>query len=106
MTLLFTADVDVTSLIKTGTDMRNGKEHLTVEDIGVNFEIGSTSVNLDNLFNGDQDLGSAVNKFLNENWQSIMTEIKPTLEDKMAHIIKLIAAKLFETFSYAELLPP
>lgn len=86
------------------TKMDNRK-HLDVSDVKVELNIGSASVNLDNLFNGDAELGSMMNRFLNDNWREITAEIRPALAESTQHILRGMANRLTEMYSIDQFLP-
>lgn len=73
-------------------------------DIQVEFNIGSASVWLDNLFNGDPELGSMMNKFLNDNWREITAEIRPALGESIERILYGIGARLNEMYDLETIL--
>lgn len=73
-------------------------------DIHVEFNIGSASIHLDNLFNGDPELGAMMNKFLNNNWREITAEIRPALGESIEHILYGIATQLNEKYGLEKLL--
>lgn len=50
-------------------------KHLNVSDVKVTFNIGGASVKLDNLFNGDLELGELMNKFLNGSFVFIFNQL-------------------------------
>lgn len=58
---------------------------------------------LDNLFNGDKLLGDSTNKFLDENWKDIFSELQPAII-KTLEIINLSVPKpVFDAVPYSEL---
>lgn len=73
-------------------------------DIHVEFNIGGASVHLDNLFNGDVELGKMMNSFLNYNWREITAEVRPALGESIEHILYGIASQLNEMYSLNDLL--
>lgn len=73
-------------------------------DIKVEFNIGNASVKLDNLFNGDDELGSMMNQFLNSNWREITAEIRPALAQSIEHILCGIATQLNEMYDLDDIL--
>lgn len=73
-------------------------------DINVEFNIGSASVRLDNLFNGDPELGAMMNKFLNTNWREITAEIRPALGESIERILYGIASQLNEMYGIDKLI--
>lgn len=100
-----TGDVDATASIKAERVMKNNVEHLAVKDLFVKFNIGTAEVHLDDLFDGNAELGEAMNNFLNENWKSVVAEVRPAIEDSIANIVGGIAGRLFDEYSLDELLP-
>lgn len=86
-------------------DRRNGNDHLKVEDVAVEFNIGDASVHLENLFDGSRDLDAIINQFLNDNWRAITAEIRPALARSIEHILREIAGRIYENYSVNEILP-
>lgn len=82
----------------------NTTKQWRVDDVNVEFNIGGASVKLDNLFNGDPELGAMMNKFLNDNWREITSEIRPALGESIEHILYGIANRLHEMYSLDEFL--
>ncbi|KRT83800.1 hemolymph juvenile hormone-binding protein, partial [Oryctes borbonicus] len=98
-------NIDVTIAIQSQRIVKDGEIYLNVKDFYVDFNIGHASVRLENLFNGDKELGEAMNLFLNDNWKSVADEIKPILEDTIASIFKRFANKIFHKYPLNVLLP-
>lgn len=85
----------------------SGSEHGSndrIGDIQVDFNIGGASVQLDNLFGGDPELGAMMNKFLNNNWREITAEIRPALGESIERILYGIANQLNEMYGLDKLL--
>lgn len=76
-----------------------------MKDLFVEFNIGNASIHLDNLFNGDAELGATMNKFLNEHWRLIAGEMRPALEDAIGDLLFQVADKLFSKYPIRVLLP-
>lgn len=68
------------------------------------FNIGGASVQLDNLFNGEPELGAMMNKFLNNNWREITAEIRPALAESIERILYGIAHQLNELYGLDNIL--
>ncbi len=98
-------DVDATASIKADRIMKNNVEHLTVKDLFVDFNIGTADIHLDDLFDGNSELGEAMNNFLNENWKTVAAEIRPAIEDSIGNIVQGITGRLFDEYSLDQLLP-
>lgn len=81
----------------TAADHDDGKNNRSC-DIKVDFNIGNASVKLANLFDGDDELGSIMNHFLNNNWREITAEIRPALAESIENILCGIATQLNEMY--------
>lgn len=99
------ADVDASVSIEAAVDRTSTAAHLRVADLFVDFNIGNADIQLDDLFNGDTELGAAMNQFLNENWQSVAAEMRPALEDAIASILHGMADRFFEAYTMDQLFP-
>ncbi|KOC69868.1 Protein takeout, partial [Habropoda laboriosa] len=99
-------DAIVTLQLQRYSNERTGLVHQRVEDIYVDFNIGHATVHLDNLFDGDETLSAAMNLFLNDNWKTVIAEIRPKLEETIADIVKNFADSIFTVFPEDVLLPP
>lgn len=99
-------DVIVTIQMERYLNERTGSIHQAVDDIYVDFEIGHATVHLDNLFDGDEMLSGAMNLFLNDNWNTIIAEIRPKLEETIAMLIMKFTNTIFSVFPENVLLPP
>ncbi|XP_076763077.1 protein takeout [Xylocopa sonorina] len=83
-----------------------GLIHQRVGDIFVDFDIGHVTVHLDNLFDGDETLAAAMNLFLNDNWSTVIAEVRPELEETIAVLIRNFTNTIFSIFPEDVLLPP
>lgn len=84
---------------------KDGATHLKIKDIKVKYELADVHMQLDNLFNGDKALGKRMNDFLNENWRSLSDEVRPLMIKALVDILRASVDKLFDAFSYDDLLP-
>lgn len=57
----------------------------------------------DNLFDGDERLGSEINKVLNENWDSVYNDVRQGYESSFGQIFKGLADSLFSRVPYNDL---
>ncbi|XP_076238612.1 protein takeout [Calliopsis andreniformis] len=99
-------EVVITIQMERYRNEKNGRIHQRVGDIYVDFDIGRATVHLDNLFDGDQTLSGAMNLFLNQNWKTVIVEIKPKLEETIGELIKNYTDTIFAQFPEDVLLPP
>ncbi|XP_030376611.1 protein takeout [Scaptodrosophila lebanonensis] len=84
---------------------KHGITHIKIADIKVKYEVDNVKMHLDNLFNGDKVLGQKMNDFLNENWKTLAEEVRPLMTKALVDILRASVDKLFDAFSYDELLP-
>ncbi|XP_043251473.1 protein takeout-like [Colletes gigas] len=101
-------DIEIVSTLQLERyqNQETGKIHQRVSDIYLDFEIGHATLELDNLFDGDDMLSAAMNLFLNDNWRTIVAEIRPALEKTIGDLIKDFIDKIFSAFPEDMLLPP
>lgn len=85
--------------------MKNDAEHLKVKDLFVEFNIGTAEIHLDDLFDGNNELSEAMNSFLNDNWQTVLNEVRPAIEDSIGNIVQGITGRLFDEYTFDQLLP-
>ncbi|XP_044251536.1 protein takeout [Drosophila takahashii] len=88
---------------KPGTQLKNGRTHLSVDKLKVLVEPQKMNIRLANLFNGDQALGSNLNQFLNDNWTEVWNELHPSIHVAIAEIAKNVLSQLFKRFAYEDL---
>ncbi|XP_057661464.1 protein takeout-like [Diorhabda carinulata] len=98
-------NIDATVTLRVEKIKKNDNIYYNVKDFYINFDIAEANIRFEDLFNGDQDLGEAMNLFLNDNWKQIANEIKPVLEDNIAMILKKFANKIFHKYPRNILLP-
>lgn len=102
---MFAADVDATLTMSTDETEKSETDNNTrIGNINVEFNIGGASVKLDNLFNGDPELGSMMNLFLNNNWKEITAEVRPALAESIERILYGIADQLHNMYQLDEIL--
>ncbi|KAL1449828.1 hypothetical protein WDU94_002301 [Cyamophila willieti] len=84
---------------------RAGREHLHIVQAFTDFSIGHASLYLSGLFDGDKELGRAMNEFLNENWRNVAAEMKPILEETICELFRKYANIIFHKYSLDQLFP-
>ncbi|KAG5888306.1 hypothetical protein JTB14_022194 [Gonioctena quinquepunctata] len=99
------SDIDATVTVKAERIKKDGAIYYNVKDLFVNFDIARAQILFQDLFNGDKDLGEAMNIFINDNWKQVANEIKPVLEDNIAMLFKKFANKIFHKYPLETLLP-
>ncbi|CAH0406146.1 unnamed protein product [Chilo suppressalis] len=100
-------DINVNVTIVLGRLPRaNGKDVLSCKQLDVKFQVGYASVELENLSDSDNDLGVAMNKYLNENWQKLADELQTPMEDALHDFLKPLADHAFATLDADDILLP
>uniref|UniRef100_A0A1B0EV46 Uncharacterized protein n=1 Tax=Lutzomyia longipalpis TaxID=7200 RepID=A0A1B0EV46_LUTLO len=82
---------------------KNNKEYVKVENSKLFFNTTRLHMDFENLFNGDRALSDNMNQFLNENWNVILTELKPALTDAISQILQNVISGPFSKIPYNEL---
>ncbi|XP_064076889.1 protein takeout-like [Vanessa tameamea] len=100
-------DIDATVTIVLGRKPRlNAADALACKKLDVMFNVKKVSMDLDNLFGGDGDLGNAMNKFLNENWEKLSKELQSPMEDALKDFFKPLADHVLSTLDADDILLP
>ncbi|XP_050309722.1 protein takeout-like [Anthonomus grandis grandis] len=99
------SNVEAIMTMKAKKIQKDEETYYNIEDCYVDFNIGHAELHFDNLFNGNEELGASMNLFLNDNWKSVVNEIKPVLEDRIAGIFKKFANKIFHKYPISMLFP-
>ncbi|GFG32729.1 hypothetical protein Cfor_03347 [Coptotermes formosanus] len=84
----------------------NGRTHFSVKYFDVKFSVGDAQLFLGDLFNGDKDLGDAMNLFLNRNWRNVAVDLQPLLEAQIGELLKMFSNNIYHKFTLDQLLPP
>lgn len=75
--------------------MKKNDMYMELKEYKIKFEPTSMKFYFQNLFNGDKVLGETMNKFLNENWQTVFMELRSGYEQTFGHIFKEISNNIF-----------
>lgn len=84
---------------------KNGQTFIKFERFNLKIQIGKNRLHLNNLFNGDQNLGQIGNQFINENSELFLNDIIPGLEKNLAEIFTATANDIVATASFDEMFP-
>ncbi|XP_049767701.1 protein takeout-like [Schistocerca cancellata] len=85
---------------------RDGEVYWDIKNFTVKMEVGKVHIQLDNLFNGDKVLGDNMNKFLNENMDLLVQDLKAPIELALAATHMDVAKRLFSKVPYNSVFPP
>lgn len=82
---------------------KKGKKYIKIVDYIVSIVPEKMTFKFDNLFNGDQRLGDEINKVLNENWDAIFNDVKPSYDQTFGLIFKDLANRVFTRVPFNEI---
>lgn len=76
---------------------------MKIVDYKVSIVPEKMTFKFDNLFNGDQRLGDEINKVLNENWETLFNDVKPSYDESFALIFKDLTNRVFNRVPFNEI---
>uniref|UniRef100_A0A0A9X583 Protein takeout n=1 Tax=Lygus hesperus TaxID=30085 RepID=A0A0A9X583_LYGHE len=82
---------------------KNGKNFMNFTSSELLFDTGRTYFDLKNLFNGDQFLGSNMNRFLNENWKDVTKELGPAVGQAFSDVFRLLLTRIAAQVPFEEI---
>lgn len=82
--------------------VKNNKVYVQTTKFRFTFDTERLHMYLENLFNGDKALSDNMNLFLNENWQDIFQELKPSIEDAFSQIVNSLLNSVFAKVPYSD----
>lgn len=83
--------------------VKNGRDFIKTDKFKLDFSTDKFISHFSNLFNGDKALGDNMNRFLAENSQDILAELKPSITLALEQIFEIIFNRIFSKVPYAEL---
>ncbi|KAJ1519076.1 hypothetical protein ONE63_011318 [Megalurothrips usitatus] len=86
-----TAEVEIVGKQLT----KNGQIYVEVMDFKFTFNTTRLKSKFENLFNGNKELSAQMNVFLNENWNDILQELKPAVQDAFGSAFHEITNRIF-----------
>ncbi|KAK6620716.1 hypothetical protein RUM43_011011 [Polyplax serrata] len=84
---------------------KGGKIYMVTDHFDFKFDTTKLSMKFENLFNGDKQLGDNMNVFLNENWDEILAELKPAIQDVFGAAFAQISNRIFTKVPYGDIFP-
>ncbi|KAE9534844.1 hypothetical protein AGLY_008136 [Aphis glycines] len=83
---------------------KNGKTFVQIKKVDLKVaSVKKLNVKLENLFNGNKQLGDSMNSILNENWEVLLDELKPAFEEAIGAIAQDIINKVFQKTAYSDI---
>ncbi|KAL4142457.1 hypothetical protein QTP88_004912 [Uroleucon formosanum] len=83
---------------------KNGKTFVQVKNVNLKVKsVKKLNIKLENLFNGNKQLGDSMNSILNQNWEVLLEELKPAFEEAIGAISQDIVNKVFQKTAYSDI---
>ncbi|XP_044761620.1 protein takeout-like [Coccinella septempunctata] len=73
---------------------RKGNIYAEIKNDHLDIFPEKMTIQLDNLFNGNKQLGDTTNQFLNENWQEVLKEFGPAIAEIISSVTRSILVPL------------
>lgn len=96
-------DVELTYLFDGNSIEKEGEQYLEIQNMNFSFIPQNVKGYFGNLFNGDKELGDAMNKHLNDNWRSIFDEMKPAIFKTLGDVQSVVMNNFFSQIPYRKL---
>ncbi|KAG5898694.1 hypothetical protein JTB14_030644 [Gonioctena quinquepunctata] len=84
---------------------KNGKDHIKLQHNNVSLDIGKAHLYFDRIFGDNVELNLQTNKIINENIESLISELSPVVSKIVGEFISGITSRLFDKYSFDELFP-
>lgn len=101
--LITLADCDFTFRFKPQVFAKAGRQYIRTDKFKLDFTTQKFGLHFTNLFNGDKALGDNMNRFVNENSNDILAELKPSISLALEQIFEIVLNRIFAKVPYAEL---
>ncbi|XP_066900886.1 protein takeout [Halyomorpha halys] len=98
-------NVDGYSIVTGLPVVKKNKTYLEVKSFDYSFKPSRMRLQFDNLFNGEKQLSDSMNKILNDNWEEVLREMKPSFEEALSQIFRDYVNRLYQRVSLEELYP-
>lgn len=73
----------------------DGETYIRFKEYNIKLIPARVHLHFENLFNGDRLLGNQMNRFMNDNWELIFSELKGGYEETLSYVFKEVTNKLF-----------
>lgn len=79
---------------------KNDKVYMQTDNLQFSVQPSKMIVEFGNMFNGDPVLGPTTNQFLNDQWEDIYRELKPSVEAAFGKVIQTLINNVFASLQY------
>ncbi|KAK4883094.1 hypothetical protein RN001_006413 [Aquatica leii] len=83
---------------------KHGDKYMIMKNNKLDFKTERSYFYFENLFGGDNQLGEQMNKFLNENWETVEQELGPAITQTMSTIITSSLNGIFDKVPFKDII--
>ncbi|KAJ9577480.1 hypothetical protein L9F63_005981 [Diploptera punctata] len=98
-------DVTGTAALIGHKETRKGEDFWKLDKLNFSLAVKRAIIHMNNLFNGNKQLGDSMNKFMSDNWEVVFEELKPVVDEAISAILYDVAIKVFDRFPMNQLFP-
>ncbi|CAH1130170.1 unnamed protein product [Ceutorhynchus assimilis] len=81
----------------------NQKSYIKWKNETISIEIGDSQLELEGLFGNHTEISEKTNKLINENFNLIIADLKPVLQDVVSNFVSGIVNNLFASYTLTDL---
>ncbi|XP_074030671.1 protein takeout-like [Leptinotarsa decemlineata] len=85
---------------------RNGKNYIKIDKTSIDMEIGEAHVFFDRIFGDNEELNANTNKIINDNIETLITDLKPVISEIVDTFLVGITKRLFDKYPIEDLFKP
>jgi len=85
--------------------MKEGREYIKTDKVDIDIRLGKVQLKFEDLFKGDKTLSAVGNELINQNSQTFIDEIRPTIEKNISKKVVTIINQIFEKAPFESFFP-
>lgn len=96
-----TENVDITLIVKTKFEKRNGKDYLTISDISTKCDAQHIKINL-KYRNTATLINDIINRVANANWKMFKRTMDPSINKFVSQFVKQMGTPMFNELAFQD----
>ncbi|XP_014241567.1 circadian clock-controlled protein-like [Cimex lectularius] len=96
-------DVKLMVYIDYKTEKRNDEDYAVIKNLDIKYTTKRLTINLENLFNGNRELGNNINGLMNLNWRELNNSLGPGVTKAIAIYLKQVLDNILKTVPVKEI---
>lgn len=77
--------------------------HMKITNSSINGPLAKVQYNFENLFNGNKQLGDEMNKFMNDNWMEVASEMQPSFWNTLDAVVVNVLSNLMKKVPFEKI---